>query len=279
MSNVAEQCKGLQKSQIADVSLRSASGITPGKSGYLPVKLVAEWATALALLILAAPLALVVAILVKIGSPGPVFYAQTRLGLDSKVFRMFKFRTMVHNAEGRSGPVWAMKNDSRITPIGQFLRATHLDELPQLWNVLRGEMSLIGPRPERPEIADRIARQIPDFYRRLAVRPGITGLAQLLLPADDPNDAAMSCVQRKLAHDVLYITKLGFMLDLRIAMSTPCYFLAAAVHAVQRKLVQRYEVPEETDLFPADSVDRNCPASPTALASPTVQECEGNLVG
>jgi lipopolysaccharide/colanic/teichoic acid biosynthesis glycosyltransferase len=151
---------------------------------------------------------------------------------------------MAQDAERHTGAVWAAKHDSRITPLGSMLRATHLDELPQLLNVLRGEMSLIGPRPERPELAARITRRVPGFPQRLAVRPGITGLAQMLLPADDPQDADMQCVRRKLAHDLRYVREVGFPMDIRIAMGTPCYFMAALISVVQRKLVQVYEVPE-----------------------------------
>jgi lipopolysaccharide/colanic/teichoic acid biosynthesis glycosyltransferase len=138
----------------------------------------------------------------------------------------------VHDAEASTGPVWAaLSGDSRITPLGRVLRATHLDELPQLWNVLRGEMGLIGPRPERPEIAGRIERKVPGYRGRLAVRPGVTGLAQMLLPADDPSDPTMGCVRRKLAYDLYYVRNVSPAMDLRVALATPCYFAAAAAKA------------------------------------------------
>jgi lipopolysaccharide/colanic/teichoic acid biosynthesis glycosyltransferase len=111
-------------------------------------------------------------------------------------------------------------------------------------------MSLIGPRPERPELAALISRQIPEFRQRLAVRPGITGLAQLILPADDPHDTAMKCVRLKLAHDLRYIREMGLAMDLRIALGTPCYFLCAAIDAVQSKLVRSYEIAEEIVITP-----------------------------
>jgi lipopolysaccharide/colanic/teichoic acid biosynthesis glycosyltransferase len=207
---------------------------------YLSIKHAAEWFIALTLLVIASPLIVVLAALVRLTSPGPAFYAQTRLGRCGRQFRIYKLRTMRHDAEAHSGPVWACKNDNRITPIGAFLRDTHLDEIPQLWNVLRGEMSLIGPRPERPEIAARIATRVPTFYHRLEVRPGVTGLAQMLLPADDPNDASYNCVRRKLALDLLYVRELNPALELKIAVSTACYFLAAAINAVRQKLLRRY---------------------------------------
>jgi lipopolysaccharide/colanic/teichoic acid biosynthesis glycosyltransferase len=181
---------------------------------------------------------LILAVAVKATSRGPAFYLQTRLGRHGAVYRIIKLRTMVQDAEAGTGAVWAKKDDNRITPIGRFLRGTHLDELPQLWNVLKGEMSLIGPRPERPEIARRIERQIPGFRGRLLLRPGITGLAQMSLPADDPQDHDLTGVRAKLAHDLYYVREVNFLLDLRIAISTPCYFLAAAVDGVRRALVR-----------------------------------------
>ena len=130
-----------------------------------------------------------------------------------------------------------------------------MDELPQLVNVLRGEMSLIGPRPERPEIASRIQRRVPDYQLRLAVRPGITGLAQMLVPADDPNDADLTVLRQKLNHDLFYVRQIGLVLDARIAFSTVCYFLAAAVDSLRYSLVDRYakEVAQVTGTTPGDS--------------------------
>ncbi len=216
--------------------------VSPRQRWYIPCKALIEWLLALALVLLTAPLMLLLALLVKLTSTGPALYAQTRLGRYGRVYRMVKLRTMVHNAEAHCGPVWAAKEDCRITPIGCFLRKTHLDELPQLWNVLRGEMGLIGPRPERPEIANRIERQFPDFPQRLRVRPGITGLAQMLLPADDPDDTTFEGVGRKLTYDLYYVDKVSLWLDLRIALSTPCYFLAHAISFVQRGLLHSYAV-------------------------------------
>jgi lipopolysaccharide/colanic/teichoic acid biosynthesis glycosyltransferase len=207
---------------------------------YFQAKFVAEWCFALVMFIVTSPLLLLLAVLVKATSTGPAFYAQTRLGRHGRTYRILKLRSMVKNAEAGTGPVWAAQGDSRITAIGRILRMTHLDELPQLWNVLRGEMGLIGPRPERPEIAKRIERQVADFRLRLQVRPGITGLAQMLLPADDPNDVEMHGLRRKLSHDLYYISNAGFLMDLRIALSTPCYFLAAAIRAMHEGFVKAY---------------------------------------
>jgi lipopolysaccharide/colanic/teichoic acid biosynthesis glycosyltransferase len=204
------------------------------RSRYLAAKFAIEWVLAALMLVAAMPLLMLLALLVKSTSPGAVLYTQTRLGLRGRSYRIHKFRTMRQDAELRSGPVWAARNDARITPIGRVLRDTHLDELPQLWNVLRGEMALIGPRPERPELAARIVTHVPNFHDRLRVRPGITGLAQMLLPADDPTDVGCEGVRRKLAYDLAYVERLSFRMDAGILISTVCLFAAAALEAARR---------------------------------------------
>jgi lipopolysaccharide/colanic/teichoic acid biosynthesis glycosyltransferase len=176
---------------------------------------------ALFLIILAAPFIFVAALLVKLTSRGPAFYSQVRLGLGGEPFSIRKLRTMYHNCERLSGPCWSTPNDSRITSVGRFLRRTHIDELPQLWNVLCGEMSLVGPRPERPELIPALARRIPGYRHRLEVRPGVTGLAQIQLPPDTDLDS----VGRKLAVDLYYTRNLSLGLDLGILLWMPCYLL------------------------------------------------------
>src|SRR5262249_9538196 len=154
-----------------------------------------------AILILAtSPVVLIAALLIRLTSRGPVFYRQVRLGKEGRPFRLVKLRTMRDNAESQTGPAWSSQNDSRVTPLGKLLRQTHVDEFPQLWNVLRGEMSLVGPRPERPEFVLRLERAIPFYCARMNVRPGITGLAQLRLPPDD----GLESVRRKVVHDIFY---------------------------------------------------------------------------
>ena len=148
---------------------------------------------------------------------------------------------MSHNCEAKTGPVWAAPDDPRVTTLGRLLRVTHLDELPQLWNVLRGDMALIGPRPERPEIAAKIERYLPSYHGRVTVRPGVTGLAQMLLPADSDLEG----VRRKLAHDLYYCNHVSLLLDLRIAICTPIYFLAAATRELSQRLVRGYGVAAE----------------------------------
>jgi lipopolysaccharide/colanic/teichoic acid biosynthesis glycosyltransferase len=174
------------------------------------------------LLVLAAPAMVLVALLVKLTSRGPVIYSQTRLGHQGRPFRIHKFRTMWHQCEQSSGPQWSTPGDTRVTPVGRFLRITHLDELPQLWNVLRGEMSLVGPRPERPEFFPVLQRALPHYALRLQVRPGVTGLAQVQLPPDTD----LSSVQRKLAYDLYYIEHGSLFLDLRLIVCTACVAFA-----------------------------------------------------
>src|SRR5262249_26068901 len=150
---------------------------------------------------------------------GPAFYTQTRVGRDGRLFSIYKIRTMVDKCESLTGPRWSMPGDPRITLVGHFLRVTHLDELPQLLNVLRGEMSLIGPRPERPEFIPELERALPAYRGRLAIRPGVTGLAQVQLPADTDLDS----VRAKLAYDLYYIRHRGAWLDFRILVCTALY--------------------------------------------------------
>ncbi len=180
------------------------------------VKRVVDVFLALALSIIAAPIILLAALAVRLTSRGPGIYTQTRLGEGGRPFTIYKIRTMVHNCESLTGPRWAMPGDPRVTPVGALLRATHIDELPQLWNVLKGDMSMIGPRPERPEIAEKLSRLIPRYDERLAVRPGITGLAQIQLPPDTDIDS----VERKLVLDLAYIEYIGPWLDLKIVACT-----------------------------------------------------------
>jgi lipopolysaccharide/colanic/teichoic acid biosynthesis glycosyltransferase len=188
---------------------------------YLPVKSAIDFACAVILSLLALPVIAVAAVLVKFTSRGPAFYTQTRVGRNGRLFTIYKIRTMVDNCESLTGPRWSIPGDPRITRVGQFLRLSHLDELPQLLNVLRGEMSLIGPRPERPEFLPRLERALPAYRDRLLVKPGVTGLAQVQLPADTDLDS----VRRKLAHDLYYIEHVHPWLDLRVLFCTGFYAL------------------------------------------------------
>lgn len=164
------------------------------------------------MLIAAAPM-LLIAAAVKLTSPGPVFYRQRRVGLDGEEFMMVKFRTMRADAE-KDGPVWSRKSDSRRTPIGSFLRKTSLDELPNLFNVLRGEMSLVGPRPERPEFIEQFRREIPRYMLRHKMKAGMTGFAQVKGYRGDTS------LKKRIQHDVHYIRNWSLGLDIRIFLRT-----------------------------------------------------------
>jgi lipopolysaccharide/colanic/teichoic acid biosynthesis glycosyltransferase len=201
---------------------------------YCAARACMEWPVALVLFLVALPVLIALALLLKVTSPGPIAYSQVRLGRHGKPFRIIKLRTMADGCEASTGPVWSIVGDPRVTTVGRWLRDTHLDELPQLWNVLRGDMSLIGPRPERPEIAEQIERWLPEFRQRLAVRPGIAGLAQVCLPPD----ADLFTVRRKLAYDLRYIQSIGPWLDLRIAAATVLHCAGLAASAASNWLVQ-----------------------------------------
>ena len=184
------------------------------------------------LLVLTSPVLLVAMLLVRLTSRGPALYPQTRLGQGGRPFTIYKLRSMYLDCEQLTGPKWSLPRDPRVTSIGRILRSTHLDELPQLWNVLRGEMSLVGPRPERPEIIVQLERALPDYRKRLEVRPGITGLAQVHLPPDTD----LQSVRRKLNYDLYYTRHLSFWLDARILISTP-FYVARVSHWTIARLV------------------------------------------
>lgn len=167
-------------------------------------------------LLLSLPLLPFVFLAIKLSSPGPVLYWQNRVGRDDKVFRCYKFRTMRSDAEAHSGPTWAEDDDPRVTPVGRFLRKTRIDEIPQLMNVLMGDMSLVGPRPERPEFVAALNEKIPYYHLRHSVRPGITGWAQILYKYGSSVEDA----KEKLRYDLYYIKNTSVGLDLLILVNT-----------------------------------------------------------
>jgi sugar transferase (PEP-CTERM system associated) len=169
-------------------------------------------------LVLSLPLTLVTALLVKLDSPrDPVFYHQERVGLNGAIFTIHKFRSMRSDAEAKSGPVWsAGDNDPRITRVGRFLRKSRLDEIPQLWNVLRGDMSLIGPRPERPSFVEKLTQQIPFYGQRHVVKPGVTGWAQVRYAYG----ASVEDAIEKMQYDLYYVKHMSLAFDLMIALET-----------------------------------------------------------
>ena len=225
---------------------------------------------ALVLLVPGIPLILLLGILVKLTSKGPVIYSQVRVGKDGKNYTMYKIRTMVQDAEVNTGPVWAIKKDPRITFVGKVLRKLHLDEIPQLWNVLRGDMALVGPRPERPEFVEILEQKIPGYKMRLYVVPGVTGYSQLNLSADrDLND-----VRRKLALDMEYIENASFWFDLRLlfgtgcrvfkyAHRTPLEFLGIYQTAPNSPWADYYGVPDENDAQTGAALDAIFAQAPT----------------
>jgi len=162
------------------------------------------------------PLLIFAAILIKFNSKGPVMYKQKRVGKNGIIFRIFKLRTMLLDAEKKTGAVWAKKDDPRITTVGRVLRKTHIDEIPQLFNVLKGEMSIVGPRPERPEMVRDFKNLICDYEKRLQVKPGITGFAQVWHKYDE----TIHDVKKKIKYDLLYIKKMCLLVDLRVLADT-----------------------------------------------------------
>ncbi len=167
-------------------------------------------------IVLSGLLQVAVAVLIKATSPGPVFFRQTRVGQMERNFKVLKFRTMRQDAESESGAVWAQENDPRITPVGAVCRKLRLDELPQFWNVLIGEMSFVGPRPERPEFVDKLKEKIPYYGERHTVKPGITGWAQVNYPYGASEEDALN----KLEYDLFYIKNLSIFFDIYIVLKT-----------------------------------------------------------
>jgi len=193
-----------------------------------------NFCVALVGIVLAAPIMLIVAIAVRLTSRGPVFYTQTRVGLDQrrpgagsenrrrskdiggKPFQIYKFRTMCVDAEAKTGAVWATPSDPRLTPIGGFLRQYRLDELPQLFNVLKGEMNIVGPRPERPQLFEGLKESVEHYQHRQRAKPGITGLAQV----SQQYDTCLTDVQRKVQFDLEYLRRRSIAKDIKIMVKT-----------------------------------------------------------
>jgi len=160
-------------------------------------------------LILSFPVWIIISFAVYAESGRPVLYSDSRAGRNRRPYRHFKFRSMLRKVEQETGPVWSKQHDCRVTRIGGFLRATAMDELPQLWNILKGDMSFVGPRPERPFFVEKFIKKIPNYEKRFDVRPGLTGMAQIYGKYDTPAD-------EKLKYDLEYIEKMNIYLDLRL---------------------------------------------------------------
>lgn len=199
-------------------------GLTPGylvfHGGFRwpsrAVKRAMDVLLALLALLITIPLCVVLPIVIKLSSPGPVFYRQERVGWQGRRFTILKFRSMQQDAEAGGHAMWAQESDTRVTAVGRFMRRYRLDELPQLLNVLKGDMSMVGPRPERPEFIGRLSRDVPYYTYRLAVKPGITGWAQVMFRYG----ATVEDAAEKLQYDLYYIKHMSLRLDALIALKT-----------------------------------------------------------
>ena len=219
--------------------------IAPDRATFFRWKYRFDRVAAMVLIVCFAPLTLLLCVLIKLTSPGPALYRQVRIGLNGELFEIFKLRSMIQDAEKEGEAIWCKKNDPRITWFGRFLRKSHLDELPQLINIVRGEMSFVGPRPERPEICENLSEDIHSYYRRVIVKPGVTGLAQINLPPDQDLEDAM----RKQVLDLCYIREANVWLDTRMLIATALRMLGIKGEIVmrlmflcRRDLVREYEV-------------------------------------
>jgi len=242
-------------------AVRSAGLAVPDLGPYGACKRTIDFGLALFLLVLTSPVVFLAMLVIKLTSPGPSLYSQTRLGKGGKPFVILKLRTMTHQCETLTGACWCLPGDPRVTKLGRVLRKTHVDELPQLWNVLRGDMSLIGPRPERPEFVPQLEQALPHYRGRLLLRPGLTGLAQVQLPPD----TNLASVRLKLAYDLYYIRHASLWLDFRILLSTACK-LAAMPFRVIRGLLglpKQAMVEKEFNLPLVDQTPSPQPLSPS----------------
>ena len=213
---------------------------------YVPLKAVLDCLAAGVLLVVAIPIILACALAVVLTSKGGAFYRQRRVGKNGREFTLIKLRTMRKDAESLTGPVWSVGADPRVTRVGRFLRDTHLDELPQLFNVLLGQMSLVGPRPERPPFVVKLRDEIPCYEERVRVRPGITGLSQMRLPADSD----LESVRRKLVHDLYYVKHLSPWLDLLILGYTAAELMRSIAGSVLRVFTLPAQEIVERDFYP-----------------------------
>jgi lipopolysaccharide/colanic/teichoic acid biosynthesis glycosyltransferase len=225
---------------------------SPGRT-----RLFLERCFAASVLFFISPILLIAIVLVRLTSRSPAIYRQVRTGLAGRTFVIYKLRSMYQNCEVGTGAKWSNgKQDPRITPIGRILRLTHFDELPQLWNIVLGDMSFVGPRPERPEILSELSLHIAGIDDRVKVRPGLTGLAQIQQPSDQSHD----CFRKKLEYDRVYINHRSFFLDLRIILGTVLYLLGCSYSTLRTlmslptpqpeiesvpRLIQNHEQPVE----------------------------------
>jgi len=201
---------------VTEIDSRWFLGAAKGLQPYYKIlKRLMDLCVGTAGLVVSAPIMLIAGILIKLESPGPIFYSQVRVGCHNKPFRIYKLRSMRQDAE-KGGAQWAKKGDARVTRIGRILRKTRVDELPQFWNILRGDMSFIGPRPERPEFTGQLAETIPFYQKRHMVKPGLTGWAQISYEYADSAEGALN----KLKYDLYYVKHASVELDMHILIRT-----------------------------------------------------------
>lgn len=238
-----------------DFASRSAPSEPVVLARYFRIKAYIDRAITASLMVVALPVMAVVGLSVLALDGRPVFYRQNRVGKDGRLFRIWKFRTMRPDAENHTGAVWSCHADPRVTKLGQWLRSSHLDELPQLFNVLTGDMNLIGPRPERPEFVSELAKQVPCYAQRTKVAPGITGLAQIRTGYDH----SVADVRKKVEIDLEYLRFANFGADIKLLTSTAMYILKHLWEARRR-------VRQETE---ARRLAPQCAASEPALVGPS----------
>ena len=214
--------------ELAKVKRERAAG--DFDTQYFEFKSKFDRTVGLLLFVASSPLILILAVVVRCTSRGPAIYRQTRVGQNGQNFELLKLRSMVRDAEIDGEAVWCATNDLRVTKFGRILRKLHMDELPQLWNVAKGEMSLVGPRPERPEICENLVSEIEDYHARHRIKPGITGLAQVNLPPDQ----TIEDVQRKQILDLRYIQEASLELDLRMISATALRMLGVQGEVVMK---------------------------------------------
>jgi lipopolysaccharide/colanic/teichoic acid biosynthesis glycosyltransferase len=264
---MGDQISATSRKAAGDASDSCKSGrVYPVRRWYLPIKRILDYVGAVLLAILLLPVVLLAVILVKLTSRGPAFYVQTRVGKNGRIFSLFKLRTMVHNAEALTGPVWATSNDSRVTTVGRYLRDLHIDEFPQLLNVLAGHMSLVGPRPERPEFVSRLEWLVPDYCERLNLHPGISGLAQLKLPPDSDIDS----VRRKLVHDLYYIRHLSPWLDAKLLLFTAGLLLTK----LARRIGTFFSLPTNEEIEQPSRSGAPAECASTTIVNGAVTSCQ-----
>lgn len=238
-------CSGVELDKIDDIPVFRPKNLRPTLE-QRSLKRLLDIAVSTMALVIAGPIMLLVAIAIKLDGSGPILFSQVRTGLDGREFKVYKFRSMRHNAEKITGPVLATENDPRITKLGNFMRATRLDELPQIFNVLFGDMSLVGPRPERPFFVKQYNEEIPEYFYRHNVKPGITGLAQV-------HGKYNTTPYNKLVYDLIYIQKCNVLTDLVIMLQTLKVLVTkssteGAGGTQQKTDLSRYEIGDEDEI-------------------------------